>query len=397
MKVSLAGQLTQAINRGVKRIEALPRQLLASLPRDGFHARQIDPHLDQQAQLKQLARQRQVNNDQAFFREHRSEIQKGQTWAGRGKDGQLHLLPHSSMSADMMMAVDRTTRIENAPGQYLRGEIEGGGQAIKSSVKAVVDLGVAAAHPQRTFENLQKNHAGEALLKFSRNSERIVLKATGESLQAFCDAQHNPREGGRATGSLGANLVLAAVPLPIPSRLSRFKGLGQVVEVVEHGPKAPPNPGPYPMKIWRHHPNHTPPTGSTGGKPGGIMEALEPRNPRKLRAQIRQAESADLMAKRGYRIEHNPQVSTPGVRNPDYLLEGKLTDHYAPTAPTSTEVYDGIVNKAVVKKQAPRIIVNLADCPVSVQELQKELLRRPIDSLEEVITIQAGEIEHIYP
>jgi len=47
--------------------------------------------------------------------------------------------------------------------------------------------------------------------------------------------------------------------------------------------------------------------------------------------------------------------------------------------------------------QTRRVVVNLDDCPVSIQEIQKELLAKPIDALEEVITICAGEIEHIYP
>ena len=151
------------------------------------------------------------------------------------------------------------------------------------------------------------------------------------------------------------------------------------------------------MKVWRHHPNHTRPTGVIGGKPGGVMEPLEYKDPRKLRAQLRQLEAAELMADRGFLIEHNPASHVPGVRNPDYLLEGIRVDHYSPTAPSSVQVYEGIVNKVVRKQQASRVVVNLDDCPVSVRELQKELLSKPIQGLEEVITIRAGEIEHIYP
>ena len=106
---------------------------------------------------------------------------------------------------------------------------------------------------------------------------------------------------------------------------------------------------------------------------------------------------ADLMASRAYQIANHSPSPVPGVRNPDFCLEGNLVDHYSPTAPTGTEVYEGIVNKVVTKQQARRLVVNLDDCPVSVQDLQMELLAKPIDTLEEVITIRAGEIEPIYP
>lgn len=397
MKAGLVNQFQEAVQRGARQLVRLPHEIAECLPHDQFQPEQADTHSDQLAQLKQFARQQQVSRDQAFFREHRAALQGGGNWAGRDRAGQLHLLPHSSKTADMMMAIDRSTRVENAPGQYLLGELEGGGQAVRSAVGGVVGLASAVRHPARTLDNLNKNHAGAALVNFSRNSEQITRQVAGESYRGFCEAQHNPREGGRATGNVGGNLLLAALPLPVPSRLFRFKGIGRAAELAEHAPKTPPNPGPFPMKIWRYHPNHTRPTGSIGGKPGGVMEALEPKNPRKLRAQLRQAEAADLMADQAWRIDHHPQSNAPGVRNPDFQLEGRPVDHYSPTAPGVEEVHTGIVNKVVKKKQVTRVIVNLDDCPVTVQDLQKELLRNPIDGLEEVITIRAGEIENIYP
>lgn len=82
-------------------------------------------------QLRELGRSRpmtgreiQVQSDRVFFQQHRPELQAGQHWAGRGKDGQLHLMPHSSAAADMMMAVDQATRVEQQPQRYLAGELK---------------------------------------------------------------------------------------------------------------------------------------------------------------------------------------------------------------------------------------------------------------------------------
>lgn len=55
-------------------------------------------------------------------------------------------------------------------------------------------------------------------------------------------------------------------------------------------------------------------------------------------------------------------------------MEGKITE--------------GLTNK---------IVLNLEDTPISVEDMQKQLNDWPIERLEDVIGIKDGEIIHIYP
>jgi hypothetical protein len=80
----------------------------------------------------------------------------------------------------------------------------------------------------------------------------------------------------------------------------------------------------------------------------------------------KQNESADIMAKSGYKTEMLPTDTNPsghgngyGISadtNPDYLIEGKPADCYSPNGSDIT-IIDRIGDKA--KKQAENIVLNL--------------------------------------
>jgi hypothetical protein len=179
------------------------------------------------------------------------------------------------------------------------------------------------------------------------------------------------------------------------SPLSR-PGHFQITGTASDAPAGRPNPGVYPSERRRIHPQHTRPTGPLGAKPGGKMEPLEPKDPDKYRAQLRQLDSANLLAARGYRIDHRQQSQLPGVKNPDFTIEGKPFDNYAPSSGDLDHLRTKL-QKKVKSGQTRRVVVNLDDSPVRAAELQQRLLSRPVRDLEEVITIRRGEIEHIYP
>ncbi|WP_328394008.1 glycerophosphodiester phosphodiesterase family protein [Nocardia sp. NBC_00416] len=106
--------------------------------------------------------------------------------------------------------------------------------------------------------------------------------------------------------------------------------------------------------------------------------------------------SAEILARLGYRIEQNPVVE--GNRNPDYRIEGRIFDHYAP----NTRLLDSIVvqlSKKIAKGQADRIVVNLADSLFSPLVLGTRLGYSPtIRGLVEVIAIdQQHNVIHIHP
>ena len=399
---NIGDQLNHYVHSGVQRLKRLPAQVLEHIPNDcvqlGSQGHDHDVLRLRAAHLQRVnrpdgmetrpatAREFQVQRDREFFHNHRAALQGGQNWAGRGWNGQLHLRPHSSQAADMMMAIDRTTRIEAAPLHYLAGEIQGGGETLKDTAR----LAQSVAQPFTTLQSQIESDAGKALDHFRQDSAQITVDAVHQAGNDFLEAQNEPNRGGRATGKVGANILLAAMPLPLPKRLFRLRGL------TADAPKGAPELGPYPNRIWRPHPNHTRPSKPPGGKPGGTMEPFEPKDLEKLRSQKRQLESAELMADRGFDISHRPQSEVKGVKNPDFEIEGAPFDNYAPKTSQPDRMRVAIQTK-VKEQQTRRVVVNLDDSPITPAELQQVLLGRRIKGLEEVITIRQGEIEHIYP
>lgn len=119
-------------------------------------------------------------------------------------------------------------------------------------------------------------------------------------------------------------------------------------------------------------------------------------DPVKLQAQIRQEESAVVLAERGYKIRHRQQSDLLGVKNPDYEIEGKIFDHYAPTSNNPDQIRKTLAKK-FKKGQTCRAVVNLDGSPFTAAEVRQQLLARPVRGMQEVITIRLGEVEHIYP
>jgi hypothetical protein len=401
---SIGDQFSHFVHQGVQRFKHLPTQLLQHIPTDqvqlGPQAHDQDVMRLRGAYLQQTsrpdgmemrpatAREIQVQRDREFFQNNRGALQGGQNWAMRGQDGQLHLREHSSKAADMMMAIDRTTRVEAAPLHYMAGEIQGGAETLQDTVRLVKTV----AQPFTTLQSAMDSGAGKALDHFRENSAQITVDAVHQAGSDFIEAQNDPNRGGRATGKLGANILLAATPIPVPSRLFRLRG---AAELAADAPKGAPDLGPFPNKVWRTHFEHTRPTGSLGGVPEGEMEKISKNCAETARSQIRQKESADLLAARAYKVKHLRDSTKRLGSRPDFVIEGKVFDNYAPTSNKLTHISEQISKK--MPKQAQRIVLNLDDCPLSVQEIEDYLQANRIPKLEEVITIQRGNIQHIYP
>lgn len=153
-------------------------------------------------------------------------------------------------------------------------------------------------------------------------------------------------------------------------------------------------------------PARTNPTGVLNGKPGGVRATNLPNaGPGFKRGIARENQSADILARQGYRVEQGPRLSHadrlrdgigPG-KNPDYRIEGRVFDGYAPTAPTPRGVYDGVAGK-VSAGQTHRVVVNLGDTPVRPGEVQGLFRQRPIPGLQEVIVIdRRGGVHRTFP
>lgn len=129
-------------------------------------------------------------------------------------------------------------------------------------------------------------------------------------------------------------------------------------------------------------------------KPRGERTDAHPTKKRD-RAKRRENESADTLARHGYDVEQNPPP-LPNGKEPDYKIEGRYFDCYAPSSKNLDNIRDEISNK-VKEGQADRIVLNLDDCPRSPEEIKDVLQRKPINGLKEILVVKDGKVIPFYP
>jgi hypothetical protein len=125
-----------------------------------------------------------------------------------------------------------------------------------------------------------------------------------------------------------------------------------------------------------------------------------------IRGIRRQNESAETLAKNGYKVEQKPQItnteraSNPWFkkeRNPDFKVEGEIFDVFSPAK--GTDVNN--IRKAIIKKinegQTRRIVLNLNDNPANLREFKKLILEKPILELEQILVVKDGKITKFFP
>jgi len=94
------------------------------------------------------------------------------------------------------------------------------------------------------------------------------------------------------------------------------------------------------------------------------------KDPKNIRALTQENESADALAKAGYKVEQNP--ATQGNKNPNYLIEDKVFDNYAPGAKTSPHNIWSNVKEKVEAEQTHRVVINLSDCTGDFNALRNQ-------------------------
>ncbi len=151
-------------------------------------------------------------------------------------------------------------------------------------------------------------------------------------------------------------------------------------------------------KVIREGAGKLKPSLTDGSKP--IGKYSPPNSP----GLIRQNETADLLASKGYKVEMLEEVpggNGYGIKpnsNPDFLIEDKVFDCYAPKVDTNTKgIVKEIYNKT--KKQTPNIVVNLDDYAGNIPELTDSLLGKidgDLKYLQELYFVKDGEIIHIF-
>jgi hypothetical protein len=92
-----------------------------------------------------------------------------------------------------------------------------------------------------------------------------------------------------------------------------------------------------------------------------------------------------VLAANGYNVVQNPVVAGP--KNPDYLINGEVYDHYAPSTDNVRSIWER-VKKKVEDDQAPNIVIGLQDSGADEQALRRQFADWPIEGLREVLIVR---------
>lgn len=160
-------------------------------------------------------------------------------------------------------------------------------------------------------------------------------------------------------------------------------------------PPKGPSDGSFVVKAAKK--DYTLPSGKMGGKPRGKRAETDGGGDQ-ARGHGRENEAADTLAGHGYDVEHNHDIR-PGTKDkrPDYKIEGRYFDCYAPHATTSARNIRSKLQRKRSEGQADRFILNLDDSSITPKEMQELLTRNPIPGVQEVVTVKSGNVQHIYP
>ncbi|MDV4166448.1 hypothetical protein [Rhodovulum sp. FJ3] len=77
-----------------------------------------------------------------------------------------------------------------------------------------------------------------------------------------------------------------------------------------------------------------------------------------------------------------------GPKNPDYLINGEIYDHYAPSKDRARNIWSEVKGK-VEKDQAANIVIGLQDSSVDEDALRQQFENWPIEGLGDVIIIRS--------
>jgi hypothetical protein len=81
---------------------------------------------------------------------------------------------------------------------------------------------------------------------------------------------------------------------------------------------------------------------------------------------------------------------------PDYQIEGRILDNYAPTTGNPRSIWTTVQGK-VASGQTTRVVLNVTGTKIDIAALKTQFQKWPIDGLEEVVAVTATRIERIWP
>ncbi len=142
-------------------------------------------------------------------------------------------------------------------------------------------------------------------------------------------------------------------------------------------------------------------------QPLGVADKVPAKADAELtRGITRQNEAANTLSKNGYQVEQKPQITETDKMNnpwfnkdkkPDFKVEGEIFDAYAPSASKSGNNIRKEIELKVEEGQTRRIVLNMDDSKVSLDELRKAIWNKPIIELEQILVIKDGKVTKFFP
>lgn len=119
---------------------------------------------------------------------------------------------------------------------------------------------------------------------------------------------------------------------------------------------------------------------------------LKNASPDMIRSIERQNEASKGLAQAGYDVEQLANSGKKGA-NPDLRINGELADVFSPITNSPISVLKTITGK--VETQASNIVVNLADSPLTFEQIENALRSNPVEGLKKLYFMKGGEFRVI--
>ncbi len=118
-----------------------------------------------------------------------------------------------------------------------------------------------------------------------------------------------------------------------------------------------------------------------------------------LQPSVQEKNIADILSKKyGKTVDLIPQVMYPqGIQTPDYLINGERFDLKSPTGRGKNLLYSMVSKK---RKQSPNFIFDVTDCPLSNEEIEKQInglyTSRHTRFIEKIVLIRGKKVRKVY-
>jgi predicted negative regulator of RcsB-dependent stress response len=285
---------------------------------------------------------------------------------------------HQDFSSGTYVAVgqDGVGIAEAAGNLRVRQRMVGPRQVMAWEVK-LSDLGdVVDVRPKGKYAEAWNKYLDQPLAPGARMTIRDYIRTTGvekrgEYFEGFLESIGKkdadavigpigtPETSGAAAPYQGTQLVLRSQRAA--DRLNQIMAEASVPTT----PSLPPDPARIPE-----------------GRPTPVDGDAETR-----RGLTRENDSARILSQNGYDIVQNPR-GLHDISNPDYEIEGKIFDSYAPSANKSPRgIASYIKEEKLDKLQAHRVVLNLQDWAGDIAALKKQFTDWPIEGLDEILVI----------